>query len=469
VTGPRLLLLVGILATGGAVEAGYHVRGHIGVGPLGWRLFRGKFFGPHHVFEEKRELALQAGALVAVKNAFGDVAIGAGEAGRVEIRLRKDVYLGAESEARAFAERIELHIEQAGGRLRVGTNREELEHEGDAFDVGFETHFELRVPPGTAVEVTGAHGRVDVEDAGAASVDNSYGDVRASRVASARVVSRHGRVELLGVAGDIQVDARHGDVALRDAAGCARVVSEHGKVSAERTGALAVELKHGDLKAGEVRGDLHVRAEHAGVEARGVAGGADVESSFDDSRLEEVDGDARVSVTHGGIRLFRVKGSVVAESSFADTTLEDVSGRAEVNVTHGGLRAKRLHGGLLAHTEGDGIVLDGFRGRVEAESQRGGVELTPDGPLRSPVDARASFGNVQLRVPAGSSFELLAEVDGGELRVALPGLQLSERSEERLSGRVGAGGPRVALRAQHGDVKLADSFTEVGTRKDTGE
>lgn len=468
-SGPRVFLLIGILATGGAVEAAYHVRGHISVGPLGWRLFGGKFFGPHHVFEEKREQALEAGVAVALENAFGDVAVTAGDAGRVEIVLRKDVYIGAESEARAFAERIKLQTELDGGRLRVTTNRGELEREGEAFDVGFETHFDLRVPPGTALDVTGAHGRVDVDDAGAVSIDNSYGDVRARRLASARIVSRHGRVELLGVAGDGHVDARHGDVALRDVAGAVRVLSEHAAVSAERTGALAVELKHGDLKAAGVKGDLHVRAEHAGIEARGVAGRADVESSFDDTSLEDVGGDARVTVTHGGIRLARVEGSVVAESSFADTRLEDVAGRAEATVSHGGIRGKRLRGGLLAHAEGDSIVLDDFRGRVEAESRRGGVYLTPDGPLRAPVAARASFGSVQLRVPDGSAFELEAEVERGELRVALPGLQLSERSSERVSGSMGSGGPRVVLRAEHGDVELTETLAEKAGRGERGE
>ncbi len=463
-TGPRIVLLVGILATGTAVETAYQVRGHIGVGPFGWRLVGGKFFGPHHAFEERREQALEAGASVAVENSFGDVAVTGGDPGRVEIVLRKDVYIGSEAKARAFAERITLQAERTRGRLRVGTNREELEREGDAFDVGFETHFELRVPPGTPVEITGAHGRAEVDDAGATSIDNSHGDVRARRVSGARVVSRHGNVELLGVAGDSHADVRHGNVTLRDAVGNVQVVSEHGAVSTERTGALAVELKHGDLKAEVVGGQLRVRGEHAGVDARKVSGGAEVESSYEDTSLEDVAGEARVTVTHGGIRLARVSGRVVAESSFGDTRLEDVAGEAVVTVTHGGIRAARLDSGLRARAEGDNIVLDGFRGVVQAEARRGGVHLTPDGPLQSAVNASASYGNVRLRVPDGSAFELLAEVDRGDLRVTLPGLQVSERNANQLSGRLGAGGPRIVLRAEQGDVTVADSFPEGTSR-----
>ena len=40
---------------GASVETAYRVREQIGVGPFGWRLFGGKFYGPSFSFEESAE------------------------------------------------------------------------------------------------------------------------------------------------------------------------------------------------------------------------------------------------------------------------------------------------------------------------------------------------------------------------------------------------------------------------------
>jgi len=71
------------------------------------------------------------------------------------------------------------------------------------------------------------------------------------------------------------------------------------------------------------------------------------------------------------------------------------------------------------------------------------------------LSATATYGDVQLQVPAGSRFELHAAADSGALDVTLPGLTTSESSEQRLIGRLGEGGALVQLRASHGDVRIS--------------
>lgn len=145
----------------------------------------------------------------------------------------------------------------------------------------------------------------------------------------------------------------------------------------------------------------------------------------------------------------------MTETSFGDAELEDVTGRVEVTVSHGGVQGARLRGGVKARSDGDDVVLDAFRGDVEVEAVRGSVKLVPEGALTTNVKATASFGAVQLGVPDGSRFALLAGVKRGELRVTLPGLQLSEESDERVRGRLGEGGGSVELMAEHGSVRVA--------------
>ncbi|HJS58686.1 MAG TPA: DUF4097 family beta strand repeat-containing protein [Vicinamibacteria bacterium] len=452
--GSRILLLASILCLGASVETAYRVREQIGVGPFGWRLFGGRFYGPSYDFEETDTRELAAGMPVAIENAFGDVEVTAGGSDEVEVTLRKLVYLGSEEKARAFAQRVRLEAQVVEGRLRIATNRAELERESDAFDVGFETHLKVRVPPGAAVAVKGSHGRADVEGAGETRIENDFGDVRVSRVAELDIDSGHGTVEVLNAAAGVTAKVRFGDTSIRDAAGSVRLTSEHGEVSVERTGALSVEAKHGSVKAESVRGDLDVTAEHSAVTAGRVEGAARIATTFEDVSLEDVGGDARVRVEHGQAKCLRIKGALVAETSFGDAELDDVSGLVEVSVSHGGLRGARLRGGVKARAEGDDVVLDGFRGDVTAEAVRGSVKLVPEGALTTNVKASASFGGVDLRVPDGSRFALVAGVDRGELDVVVPGLQLTEASDERVNGRLGEGGGTVELQADHGSIRV---------------
>jgi DUF4097 and DUF4098 domain-containing protein YvlB len=467
VTASRIFLLATILAGGAGVETAYQFREHMGVGPFGWRLFGGKFYGPHFLYEESSISALDPGVAVAIENEFGDVAVTAGEPGKVEVRLRKDVYVADEQKARALADRIKLEVDRGDGRLRLRTNRRELEGERDTYEVGFETHFDVRVPPGTAVEVSGSHGRASVEDAGDTHVQVENGEASARRVGGVRFEVSHGAATIEGARGDVRLEVRHGDVVLRDASGAANdVIAEHGSVTIERVKALRVELRFGDLRAESVDGALQVRGEHAGVEARKIAQGADVETTSGGVRLEDVGGDVRLKVEHGETHVLRVKGAVSADTSYADTRLEEVDGRAEVRVVHGGLRGKALRGGLVAKTDGDDINVDGFRGAVEAEAERGSVRLAPDGAIRDAIVATASFGNVRLRVPDGSGVEIAAESENGDIDVSVPGFDAQEKSDSRVRGRVGAGGVLVSLRASHGDVRVSDTVAGKERRAD---
>ncbi|HET7294995.1 MAG TPA: hypothetical protein VFM88_21430 [Vicinamibacteria bacterium] len=453
--GTRILLLLSLLGLGSSVETAYRLREQLGVGPFGWRVLGGKFYGPSFDFDEKAERALAPGVAVEIENAFGDVEVAAGGPGKVEIALRKVVYLGSEARARAFAQRIRLEAEVSEGRLRIRTNRAELEREGDAFAIGFETHVTIRVPPDTAVALKGSHGRASVEGAGQTRIENQFGDVRARRVGPLTVDSGHGDVDVEGVTGELVAQVRFGETVARDVSAAARLVSEHGHVTTERTGALDLQVQHGGLKADTVNGDLDVRGEHSGIEARQVHGAARITTSFEDVTLEDVAADARVRVEHGHAKCARIKGALVAESTFGDAELEDVEGAVEATVSHGGVQGARLLGGVKAKAEGDDIVLDSFRGEVTAEAERGSVRLSPDGALTANLKASARFGSVSLGVPEGSRFAMVAGVERGDLRVSLPGLQLSESSTDRLRGRLGEGGGTVELQADHGDVRVS--------------
>jgi DUF4097 and DUF4098 domain-containing protein YvlB len=455
VSARKIGLLLLILAFGAVVETAWSVRGDLRIGPEGCRVIRGRFYGPSFTYETEAERALAGPALVVeVRNAFGAVTVTGGPAGTVRVKLRKVVYLATEDKARAFADRVQLKIEEDGGRLRVGTNRDELER-GE--DVGLETHLELIVPEAAAVEVHDEHGRVELAEVASADVTSSFDDVAVSHVPGrVKVDARHGGVRVSGVGSELDVQSRHGDVEVAGVAGPVKVDAEHGKVTARHTAGVDLAVRFGDVLAEGVGGDLVVRAVHAGVTASDVVGRADVETSFGDVSLARV-GSVGARVEHGRVEATDVSGAARVETSHNDLRLERVGGPVQATVQHGSVDAQGLAHGATVRSSGGDVTLQGFRGPVDVDLDRGGARLEPRAPVTDPINASVRNGSLTLEVPEGSRFDLDAESRRGEVEADVPALATSGREEhrrgEKLTARIGGGGALVRLRSE-GDLRI---------------
>ena len=454
--GAKIGLLLLILAFGSTVETAWRVRNHLGAGAWGWFMMGGKFQGPSFAFKVDQTQVVASDTPVEVENAFGGVKIVQGAAGEVRIALRKVVFLATEDKARAFADRIQVQTRREGGALRILTNRSDLEPPmGAEPEVGFETHLDLVVPPGTAVKVHNEHGAVDVTDVARAEVSGSFDTIRVERVGGpAQIEARHGDVHATGIKGDLKLTNRHGDVTIEDVGGRATLDVQHVEVSATRVGGLLVNGAHGDVTAETVRGDLEVHAQHGAVRGTDVTGRASVDTSFQGVTLEKVGGDATVHTKHGEVSLTDVTGAVNAEASFDDVSLTRIGGPVTVAVRHGALRAKGLEKGARVRASGDEVVLEDFRGPVEIEAERAAVRLVPAGAISAGVKVTATHGAIELDVPAGSRIDVQASAQSGEITTDVPGLNATQTSAGKLTATLGGGGNAVVLSTSHADVRL---------------
>jgi hypothetical protein len=454
--GAKIGLLLVILAFGSTVETAWRIRNRIGPGAWGW--FTGRHFdGPSFSFEAQQTETVAPNVPVEVENSFGAVNVSPGAAGEVRITLRKVVYLGLQDKARAFADRIQIQAVREAGALRVRTNREELDHRltgGDA-EADFQTHLDVRVPPGTAVKVTNEHGATLVVDVARAEVSGSFDTVRVERVAGpADIESRHADVHAAAIKGDLKLTNRHGDVTIEDVEGKATVDVQHGEVTATRVGGLVLSGAHGDVTAEGVKGDLDVHTQHGAVRGTDVTGRASVETSFEGVTLDKVGGDAKVHTEHGDVSLTDVTGAAEAQASFDDVSLTRVGGPVTVAVKHGAVRARSLDKGARVRGSGDEIVLEDFRGPVEVEAERATVRLVPAGVIAAPVRVSATHGAIELDVPAGSHLDVQASAAPGEITTDVPGLNATLTSAGRLTATLGGGGTAVVLSTSHADVRL---------------
>jgi hypothetical protein len=422
VSARKIGFLILILAFGGIVETAWHVReSHFAFGPEGFRVLGGRFYGPSFTFEESAERLVEADQAleVEVRNAFGGVRIVPGPGPEVEIKLRKVVFQPTEERARAFADRVELRLEEEEGRLRVGTNRDDV---GRKENVGFETHLELLVPPDTRAWIWNDHGRVEVSGIARADVRTSFDDVRVERITGpVKIDSRQGAVEASDLGAELTLKSRHGDVEVVGIAGPLDLDVQHGKLTARRTAGVEAKVSYGQVVADHVEGDVRVEARHAGA------------------RIEDVSGEVEVQTSYERIRLERIGGNVWASTR------------------EGGVTAQTLGGGVHVRARGDDVSIDGFRGPVDVENDGGDVLLVTATPITEAMTVSVRRGGVRLEVPPGSRFDLEAESRRGDLLVDVPELDRSGSDATdggRATGTIGGGGVLVKLTADD-DVTLA--------------
>ncbi len=464
----KLLFLVFLLTLGAAVETAWRVRAHVELGPLGWRVLGGRFYGPSFTFEDDKVESVAAGGTVAVTNEFGGVKVSRGEGKDVRVHLRKVVYVPTEAAARALADRVKLASDVDGQGLRLSTNRGDLDRDGTFADVGLETHFEVTVPAGVAVRVKNDHGRIDVADVARADVDGSFEPITVERVdGDATVQGRHGDIQVSSVGGSLTLSARHGDVEVRDTVGRASLDVEHSDtVKVDRVGGLTLTVKHGDVEAATIRGSAEIKGEHSSVKLTGVTGTARVDTSFDDVHVADVEGDAEVKTEHGAIEASKIKGAVRAEASFDGISLAEIGGHADAKVDHGGVSARGLAKGATIVATGDDVTVERFHGSVRIESSRGGVRAVPGGPLTEPLWVKAEHGSITVQVPAASRFDLAASARPGNVEVNLTDFSATEKSASKAAGRVGGGGAAVVLDVEHGDITVEPREVEADAKED---
>ena len=442
----KIGFLILILAFGAVVETAWSVReNRFYFGPEGFRILGGRFYGPSFTFEESTERAVPVDQEleIEVRNSFGDVRILPGEGASVRVDLRKVVFRPTEEKARAFAERVELRFEEEDGRVRIGTNRDDVPGREK---VGFETHLDLHIPEEARAVVRNDHGSVEVSGIARAEIRASYGDVRVERIEGPVFVkARHGAVHATELGAELSLESRHGDVEVVGVTGHSTLDVQHGALTVRRSATLEAKASYGDFVAESVGGDLTLEARHAGAVIADVAGSVDVQTSYEGVRLERIEGNVTVRVEHGSVRAEEVKGALTAEASHDGVWLDGVSGHVEVAVRGGGLEARELKAGAHVRSRGD-VSIDGFGGAIDVETEGGDVLLKPGRPITEPVIASAKKGAMRLEVPAGSRFTLEAESRHGELVLDVPELERS-LGNGRITGTIGGGGVTVQLAA----------------------
>ncbi|MFN8095958.1 MAG: DUF4097 family beta strand repeat-containing protein [Vicinamibacteria bacterium] len=151
-----------------------------------------------------------------------------------------------------------------------------------------------------------------------------------------------------------------------------------------------------------------------------------------------------------------------------------LGGTLSLSTGDGKIAVSGLRGDVKLHTGDGGITGTGLSGRLSADTGDGDVDVrgrftgldleTGDGDvlaavesgskLEGPWSVRTGDGSVTLRLPDGLDATLEARTGDGGIRLAKPLAVDGEVKENRLHGRLGAGGPLLSIRTGDGRIRL---------------
>jgi DUF4097 and DUF4098 domain-containing protein YvlB len=366
----------------------------------------------------------------------------------------------------------------------------------------------LRVPAAAAVEVKnrfgpvrvsntrGAanidcqNGRVDLSDiAAAVTARTSFSSLHAEKIGPARLNNQNGHIEVSDVSGALSATTSFARLKVRQVKGDAALKNQNGAIEATRvTGNLTAATSFSDLRAEEIGGRADLKGQNTRIDAAGISGDVTATTSFGSLHVRESGGSVVLKNQNGKIDATRITGDVIADTSFAEIRIEEIGGRAELNCRNGKIDAARVTGSvrainsfaslrvraiggavdlrgqnteiaaagvtgdIRAETSFGRMQLEGTGRRIEARNQNGAVEIVASSTGVQHIEASATFGPIEVRLPGESKPLIRATTSHGKVRSEFPVLQGDTVSDAKFAADSSL--LKVSLKGQNGDIRI---------------
>jgi hypothetical protein len=181
-----------------------------------------------------------------------------------------------------------------------------------------------------------------------------------------RLHDTSGKIELLGVQGDVEIDDGSGTLS-----------------AWQLGGALRVRKQSGDIRVEEVRGPTVINS-HSGQTHLARLDSVEVEDSDGNLDISDVVS-ARIHNRGGNIRVERVKGDLEIDDDSGEIVVADVAGAVHIRDTSGQIRTTRTGPVTIQDTSGDVTVVQAASlhinakesGEVMVRGLQGPVEAAP--------------------------------------------------------------------------------------------
>ena len=231
------------------------------------------------------------------------------------------------------------------------------------------------------------------------------------------------------------------------------VHSGHGDVTAANlNGGVNISSTHGDVHLSVIKGSVqvHFSNDRGDFSAHQVDGDITAEGNCNDLTLSEVTG--KVSINgelFGDVHMETVNGPVHVHTSVTELDVASLPGDLTLNSDN--LRVTQSKGQVRVITHSKDVDLTQVFGDTYVEDRDGRIAIEPAGSYV--VEAKNRKGDVELSLPPNARAAVTGNTRNGDVVSDFP-LAISGDESKTVSGSIGAGGPKVVLQAENGDIHI---------------
>ncbi len=213
-----------------------------------------------------------------------------------------------------------------------------------------------------------------------------------------------------------------------------------------------ITAAHGDVQLSAIQGSVqvHFSNERGDFSAHQVNGDLTADGNYNDLTLSEIKGKVMQNgEIFGDVHMESIGGPVHLHTSVTDMELAALPG--DMTLDSNDLRVTGATGQVRVVTHAKDVELSQIAGDSSVENRDGRISVEPAGNYA--VDAKNSKGDVEVTLMPNAQANVEGHARNGDI-VSDFALPISGDESKTVTGRIGAGGPRIYLSADNGDVRI---------------
>ena len=224
-------------------------------------------------------------------------------------------------------------------------------------------------------------------------------------------------------------------------------------VTAAGLGAGIDVTARGDIKINSIAGPVTAHftsGRHDAFSAHDIQGDVTLQGDLNDLTLSEIHG----TVTQNGailgdVHVETVKGPVHLHTTV--TTVDVAALPGDMTLDSDNLRVTEAVGDVRVTTHEKDVDLSQIYGDTYVENRAGSITIAPAGVYG--IEAKNSKGDVEITLPPNAAGVVDGRTHNGDIVTDFP-LEVNGDQDKTVSGKIGAGGPRINLSSDNGDLGI---------------
>ncbi|MFN0109672.1 MAG: DUF4097 family beta strand repeat-containing protein [Blastocatellia bacterium] len=453
-------IAVMFLLVGGGLASNYLAKNRQHLNGFEFKLNQLGILGSRFNVEDEppQQFAFSREGRVVISDFRGDIEIVAQPGSLPTARLIQHIRANNQEEANQVANKISLHIAQAGKNLSFSALANEVQHD-------FTNTLIVTLPPAQfeGVEVANVSGSVKLNGLrGALLVRNSKGLEIKGNSGNVAVENPQGAVELFTIQGNVSIEGSTRETNLGEI---------HGSVTVSANG--------GNVTVGESVGPVKLRAQNARVEIQSISSQTKLAANqnlvtVDDTNnsrvnLSNIQGSVAVTAERSRVEAENITGNLAIRTSIERIQVNEISGALKIIADNSTIEVEEANGSAEIETTED-VTVRGFRGAMTVKTASGSITLETDEKLAGNLKATSERGRIKVALPEDSDFKLDAGSERGHVRVR--GFETESPKRQRqitMAHNAAVSSPLVVLRSASGDIELQSSGLALANRDDEKE